>query len=68
MQVLISIQSMIFVPDPYFNEPCFASSRNTAQGKAASREYDEGQQLNTMLYAILPALKSPCPAFALAIR
>ena len=67
-QVLISIQSMIFVSDPYYNEPGFEATRNTAAGQENSRRYDEEQQLNTMLYAILPALNQPCPAFADAIR
>lgn len=67
-QVLISIQSMIFVSDPYYNEPGYEASRNTAAGRESSQRYDEEQQLNTMLYAILPALSQPCPAFAAAIR
>ncbi|KAK9821525.1 hypothetical protein WJX74_007107 [Apatococcus lobatus] len=68
LQVLISIQSMIFVSDPYYNEPGYEHTRNTAGGQQASRAYDEEQQFNTMMYAILPALAAPCPAFADAIR
>ncbi len=59
---------MIFVPDPYFNEPGYEAMRKSDHGKAASRRYDEEQQLNTMLYAIQPALDTPCHAFANAIR
>ena len=68
LQVLISIQSMIFVSDPYYNEPGYETMRNTQAGRDATKAYDEQQQLNTMLYAISPALKAPCPAFADAIR
>lgn len=41
LQVLISIQSLILVPDPYFNEPGYERSMNTATGKAASRDYNK---------------------------
>ncbi|KAK9817557.1 hypothetical protein WJX74_005685 [Apatococcus lobatus] len=68
LQVLMSIQSMIFVSDPYYNEPGYDHTRNTAGGQQASRKYDEEQQFNTMIHAILPALAAPCSAFADAIR
>uniref|UniRef100_A0A915KFV2 UBC core domain-containing protein n=1 Tax=Romanomermis culicivorax TaxID=13658 RepID=A0A915KFV2_ROMCU len=39
LQVLVSIQSLIFVPDPYFNEPGFERTRQSATGQQASRDY-----------------------------
>ena len=67
-QVLISIQSMILVDDPYFNEPGYESSRATAHGKLANDNYNKSQQLNTLTHAILPALKQPDPCFAEIIK
>uniref|UniRef100_A0A915CQA0 UBC core domain-containing protein n=1 Tax=Ditylenchus dipsaci TaxID=166011 RepID=A0A915CQA0_9BILA len=40
MQVIVSIQSLILVNDPYFNEPGYERWRNTPAGQQASREYD----------------------------
>ena len=68
MQVLISIQSMILVDDPYFNEPGYESSRASTHGKSANNAYNKQQQLNTLQHAILPALKQPDPCFAEVIK
>ena len=68
LQVLISIQSMILVNDPYFNEPGYESSRATALGKQANDSYNKEQQMNTLAHAILPALKQPDPCFAEIIK
>ena len=38
--MLISIQSLIFVDEPYFNEPGYEGTMQTLEGKAASREYN----------------------------
>lgn len=37
-QVLVSIQSLILVPDPYFNEPGFEDSMHTDQGRILYRK------------------------------
>lgn len=68
LQVLISIQSMILVDDPYFNEPGYEISRATAHGKQANENYNREQQMNTLAHAILPALKQPEPCFAEIIK
>jgi hypothetical protein len=53
MQVLISIQSLILVPDPYFNEPGYQSSMNTPSGDAASHAYNANIKQATLKHAIL---------------
>ena len=68
LQVLISIQSMILVDDPYFNEPGYESSRTTAHGKQANENYNKEQQRNTLALAMLPALRQPDACFAEIIR
>ena len=41
LQVLVSIQSLILVPEPYFNEPGYESSIGTQDGISASKTYNE---------------------------
>lgn len=38
-QVLVSIQSLILVPQPYFNEPGYEGTMGTTNGTAASKKY-----------------------------
>jgi baculoviral IAP repeat-containing protein 6 len=57
-QVLISIQSLILVDEPYFNEPGYQNSIGTAQGKSASSNYNNTIRLYTMKYAILEYLNN----------
>lgn len=67
-QVLVSIQSMIFVEDTYFNEPGYESMRNTSSGKSASLTYIVEAAKGTLQHAVLSALRKPAPAFADIIR
>jgi hypothetical protein len=39
--VLISIQSLILVEQPYFNEPGYEKSMNTPAGNLANRDYNK---------------------------
>jgi len=67
-QVLVSLQSMVFVPDPYFNEPGFERSYSTPAGKQASASYNAAVRLGTVSHALLPALRSPDAVFREALR
>lgn len=40
LQVLVSIQSLILVPDPYFNEPGYESTLGTPEGTRHSKNYN----------------------------
>jgi ubiquitin-protein ligase len=67
LQVLISIQSMIFVPDPFFNEPCFDALRGTAEGNKMCDEYNIHTRYYTWKYAILDPLQKAtwyCSSFS----
>jgi len=68
LQVLVSIQSLILVPDPYFNEPGFQDTMHTAAGKAASADYSESKEVHTMQLAMVEQIKKPCPGFEDVIR
>jgi baculoviral IAP repeat-containing protein 6 len=45
--VLVSIQSLILVPDPYFNEPGFEQEIGTETGQKHSDDYNEGKFILT---------------------
>ena len=59
LQVLVSIQSLIFVEDPYFNEPGYEKQINTTIGKKNSKTYNEPLQINTIKFAINDMIKNP---------
>jgi len=59
IQVLISIQSLILCPEPYYNEPGFERSYGTTQGNAESNRYNEEVFKNSLKFAILGQLSSP---------
>ena len=62
-QVLVSIQSLILVHEPYFNEPGYERSRGTPAGQQNSREYDANICQATVRWAMLEQLKKPSPCF-----
>jgi len=59
LQVLVSIQSIIMVPKPYFNEPGYAEEEGTVAGEERSREYNENIRLATMRHAMRDMLRRP---------
>ena len=58
MQVLVSIQSLILVPDPYHNEPSFEKSRGTKSGEKQSENYNAQIRIYTASAGIVPFLKA----------
>ncbi|GIL55821.1 hypothetical protein Vafri_11171 [Volvox africanus] len=67
VQVLISIQSLIMVPEPYFNEPSYESQTGD-RGKTASQEYNKNVRENCVRYAMLDVLRHPPTALADVVR
>ncbi|XP_046401534.1 baculoviral IAP repeat-containing protein 6 [Ischnura elegans] len=63
LQVLVSIQSLILVPEPYFNEPGYERSRGTPSGTQSSREYNSNICQATVKWAMLEQVRNPCPCF-----
>nr|KAG5700866.1 hypothetical protein BaRGS_012273 [Batillaria attramentaria] len=63
LQVLVSIQSLILVSEPYFNEPGYERSRGTPSGTASSREYDANIRQATVKWAMLEQIKSASSCF-----
>eukprot|EP01126_Amoeba_proteus_P050395 TRINITY_DN5949_c0_g1_i1.p1 TRINITY_DN5949_c0_g1~~TRINITY_DN5949_c0_g1_i1.p1 ORF type:complete len:401 (-),score=111.36 TRINITY_DN5949_c0_g1_i1:41-1102(-) len=62
-QVLVSIQSLIFVDEPYFNEPGYESAINSPEGKHHSECYNQVIRLATAKWAILDMLLHPPAGF-----
>ena len=70
LQVLLSIQSLILVPDPYFNEPGFEDNKGTKQGDSQSQAYNVTCRKQTMEVAIVRYLEKPdiYPEFEQVVR
>ena len=63
LQVLLSIQSLIFCEEPYFNEPGYESSRGTKEGKVKNDAYMEPVRYNTLKLGMVEQLKNPSFGF-----
>ena len=57
LQVLMSIQSLILVKDPYFNEPGFEKTRTTAEGRRHAEAYSKNIRSYTLQWAMLEQLQ-----------
>ncbi|XP_034246972.1 uncharacterized protein LOC117648556 isoform X2 [Thrips palmi] len=68
LQVLVSIQSLIMVAEPYFNEPGYDSLMGTVDGKSASESYNHNVKLNTVRLAMIEMLKYPPADFQEVIK
>jgi len=56
LQVLISIQSLIFIEEPYFNEPGYEKQIGTLSGKNSSEYYNSKIRTFTMMHAVFDLL------------
>lgn len=63
MQVLVSIQSLILVPEPYFNEPGYEQYRGSSYGNKRCLVYNGELYCNTMKWAIIEQIRNPDPCF-----
>jgi len=68
LQVFISVQSLIFVEEPYFNEPGYESSMGTDNGNQQSTLYNETIKIGTLRWALINQLKNPTPGFEDVIK
>ena len=64
LQVLISIQSLILVPRPYFNEPGYERTMGTPEGERQSNEYSRQRMVATIQWAMVDMIQNPPPGFA----
>ena len=59
LQVLVSIQSLIFVKDPYYNEPGYERSMGSPGATAASHAYSLERMIATVRWGMLDHLQHP---------
>jgi ubiquitin-protein ligase len=59
LQVLVSIQSLIFTDKPYFNEPGYENHMNSEAGKKANDDYNKAIKTHTQTWAIENMIKNP---------
>jgi ubiquitin-protein ligase len=63
LQVMISIQSLILVEQPYFNEPGWEREMHTPKGKLNSDNYNEEKQPHTINLGMINMIKNPPNGF-----
>ena len=68
LQVLISIQSLIFIDKPYFNEPGYENMINSENGKKASLEYNKNIYYNTIRWSMIDMINNPPLGFEDVIK
>ena len=68
LQVLVSIQSLIFVDNPYFNEPGYEKYMNRPEFIKKSKEYNEEKQYNTINLGMIQMIKNPINGFEEIIK
>uniref|UniRef100_A0A0N4Z4S2 UBIQUITIN_CONJUGAT_2 domain-containing protein n=1 Tax=Parastrongyloides trichosuri TaxID=131310 RepID=A0A0N4Z4S2_PARTI len=68
LQVLISIQGLIFVKEPYFNEPGFEKYQGTDKGDTFSKKYNLQIEHATITYAIRDQIMQPPKHFESVIK
>merc|ERR1712072_936051 len=67
-QVFMSIYALIFVDEPYFNEPGYQSSRGTKSGDACNLSYNMQQHFKTLEIAMIGQLKKKDQCYDEVIR
>ena len=63
LQLFVSIQSLIFIDHPYFNEPGYQLLYGTSHGMATSAQYNADIQANNIKWAIIDSIINPEPCF-----
>lgn len=68
LQAVVSIQSLIFVKMPYFNEPGYEKEIGTPLGSRLNKDYNEPLRVATIQHAMVGQLRSPPPGFETVIK
>jgi ubiquitin-protein ligase len=59
LQIIISIQSLILVDEPYFNEPGYEREIGTEHGIKRSKDYNSVIRRGTIEWAMIDMIKNP---------
>lgn len=63
IQVIVSIQSLIMVDEPYFNEPGYEREIGTERGTNNSRDYNDTIRYETVRLAMVDMLRNKPPEY-----
>ncbi len=63
IQVIISIQSLILVDEPYFNEPGYEREIGTDRGKKNSIDYNDNIRYETVRLGMIDMIKNKPPEY-----
>jgi len=63
LQLCVSVQSLIFVSEPYFNEPGYDKLRSDPKSVQAARQYESRIRNATLRWAMLEHLRNPPEGF-----
>jgi ubiquitin-protein ligase len=63
LQVMVSIQSLILIEYPYFNEPGWEKEMNSTNGKQKSSAYNEERQPHTIKLGMSDMIRNPPNGF-----
>ena len=61
--MLVSIQGIILIPEPLYNEPGYESIRGTQEGNKRSRETNCELALFTVRHAMCDVIRNPPEGF-----
>lgn len=68
LQLAVSIQSLVLVPEPYFNEPGYERQMGQERGRTNSDNYNRKIEAATVRWAMLDMLKNPPKGFEEVVR
>mmetsp|Transcript_20704 Transcript_20704/g.79382 ORF Transcript_20704/g.79382 Transcript_20704/m.79382 type:complete len:213 (-) Transcript_20704:188-826(-) len=68
LQVFVSIQALIFVEMPYYNEPSFETLMGTPIGWVANKAYNDRIKPATIAYAMTDMIRRPPANFEEVVR
>jgi len=68
LQLLISIQSLILVEGPFFNEPSYERQQGKPEGERRNRAYSNIVRYGTIKHAMTGQLKEPAAGFEDVVR
>ena len=68
LQVMVSIQSLILVEQPYFNEPGWEREMHTEKGKLSSALYSEERMPSTIKLGMIDMIKNPPNGFEEVVK
>jgi len=68
LQVAISLQSLVFVAQPYFNEPGYERNMGTPSATESSKNYTRNIRQQTVRHAIIGMMRNSPKPFQEAIR